>query len=76
MWPAWRKESGWSSYQKNLKHIGTRGGQKNYDHDNYDDDDYDDDDGNNDNDDYDVFSSTQMTSNRAGTKGANKIWWW
>ena len=35
---------------------------------NYDNGDYDDDDGN-DNDEYNVFSSYQMTSNRVGTRG-------
>ena len=73
MWPALRKESGWSSSRRTLNTIRTRGGKKNYDngdYDNDDDDDYDnedyDDDGNN----YNVFFSSQMTLNRVGTRGS------
>ena len=44
---------------------GIRGGQKNYDNDNYDDDD--------DNDDYNVFSSSQKTSNRVGSRWGRGI---
>ena len=67
-WPALRKGSGWSYSQRTLNTIGTRGGKKNYDNGDYhdDDDDYDDDD--DDDDDYNVFSSSQRTSNRDGTR--------
>ena len=73
MWPAWRKESGWSSFQRTSNTIGTRGGQNNYDNDYYDDDDDDDDDDdeNNEDDDYNVFSSSQRTLNRIGTRGSD-----
>ena len=53
--------------------MGTRGGKKSYDNGGYDDDDDDDDDhndDNDDNDDYNVFSSSQRTSNRIGTMGS------
>ena len=56
---------------KDLKHNRHQGGggQINYDDDEYDDDD-DDDDCDDDNDDYDVFSSSQRTSNMVGTRGS------
>ena len=53
--------------------LGTRGGKKNYDNGDYDDSDDDDDDyddGDDYNDDYNVFSSSQRTSNRVGTRGS------
>ena len=76
MWPALRKESGWSYSQRTFNTIGTRGGKKNYDNGDYDekddnnddDDDYDDYD--DENDDYNVFSSPQRTSNRVGNRGS------
>ena len=53
--------------------IVTRGGKKNYDNsDYYDDDDYYDDydDDDDDNEGYNLFSSSQRTSNRDGTRGS------
>ena len=83
MWPALRKGSGCSYSQRTWSTIGTRGGKKNYDNgdyddhddddDDYDDDDHDDDDYDDDaddDDDYNVFSSSQRASNRAGTRGS------
>ena len=73
-WPALRNESGWSSSQRTSNTIGTRGGKKNYDNgDYYDDDDDDDDDddyddADEDDDEYNVFSSSQRTSNRDCTR--------
>ena len=58
--------------QKVLKHNRHQRGEKNYDNGGYDDDDDDDDDDYyyDDNDDYNVFSSSQRTSNRVGTRGS------
>ena len=73
MWPALRKGSGGSYSQRTLNTIGTRGGKKIYDNGDYDDDDDDDDDyddDDDDDDDFNVFSSSQMTSNRIGTRGS------
>ena len=72
-WPALRKGSGWSYSQRTLNTIGTREGKKNYDNGDYyyDDDDDDDYDADDDDDDvYNVFFSSQRTSNRDGTRGS------
>ena len=57
MLPTLRKEGCWSTPQRTLNTIGTRGGKKSYDNDDYDndyddDDDYNDDDFSDDNGDY------------------------
>ena len=54
---------------KDLKHLRHLRMEKKYENSNSDDDDeyYDDDD--DDDDDYNVFSSSQRTSNRVGTRG-------
>ena len=54
--------------QKDLKHNRHQRGKNNYDNGDYDDDDDDDDE--DDDDDYNVFFSSQMTSNRVGTRGS------
>ena len=57
---------------KDLKHNRHQRGKKIYSNGVYDDDDNDDDDYHDDNDDdydYNVFSSSQWTSNRVGTRG-------
>ena len=63
----------WEKEVADLTPKGTKGGKKNYDNGDYyydddDDDDYDDD--NDDDDDYNLFSSSQRTSNRYGTRGS------
>ena len=73
MWPALRKRSGWSSSYRTLNTIGTRGGKTNYengDYDDDDDDDYDNDDYDDDDNDFNVFFSSQGTSNRVGNRGS------
>ena len=73
IWPALRNEIGWSYSQRTLNTIGARGRKKKYDndeYDEYDDDDDDYDDYDDDDDDYNLFSSSQRTSNRVGTRGS------
>ena len=75
IWPALRKGRGWPSFQRTSNTIGTTWGKENYDNGHYNDE-GDDDDDNDEDVDYNVFSSSQRTSNRIGTKGGDKLWWW
>ena len=82
IWPALRKGSGWSSSQRTLNTIGTRGKKKNYDNGDYDDDDddddddYDNDDYDDDNNDYNVFFHPKGPQTGLAPGGADKLWWW